>query len=69
MSDSTIGTDEIAAHLKSLVDNWDELKTLSDARADGYVLLNIDYSVTIYRRVTTPICIISMYIFVHIFVD
>lgn len=38
MSDSTIGTDEIAAHLKSLVDNWDELKNLSDARADRWVL-------------------------------
>ena len=38
MSESTIGTDEIAAHLKSLIDNWEELKSLSEARASRSVL-------------------------------
>ncbi|XP_067948494.1 spectrin alpha chain-like isoform X2 [Watersipora subatra] len=34
MSDSTIGADDIAAHLKSLIDNWEELKSLAEARSD-----------------------------------
>jgi len=32
MSESTIGTDEVAARLKTLIDNWDELKQLSAER-------------------------------------
>ncbi|KAF6025617.1 alpha-Spec [Bugula neritina] len=34
IADSTIGTDEITAHLKTLIDNWEELKSLSDLRAN-----------------------------------
>ena len=67
MSDSTIGTDEIAAHLKSLVDNWDELKTLSDARADRYVLLNIDYSVTINSYMPLHLHVLYPCIYLYIY--
>lgn len=61
MSESTIGTDEIAAHLKALIDNWEELKSLSDARASRFVFVSsrIKWFERNYKRADHLISIIK----------